>query len=63
MNEIELKNVINIRFINFTRGFARVNINGELKQIRFKTIKNEFDKIKFIVTKGIEYCIVSLDNY
>jgi hypothetical protein len=63
MNEIELRNVINIQYINFARNFARVNINDELKQIRFKSTKDEFGKIKLIVTKGIEHCIVSLDNY
>ena len=61
--DIELKNVINVVFTNFARGFARVEIDGKIKQIRFATIKNDSGKIKFIVTKGIEHCVVSLDGY
>ena len=56
MNKVQLKDVQNVQFTNFARNFARVSINGQLKQIRFKAIKDD-GKIKFIITKGLEYCI------
>lgn len=61
--KIELKDVVNVVFTNFARGFARVEIDGKIKQIRFTTTKDSNGKIKFEVYKGMEYCIVALDGY
>ena len=53
---LELKDVKNIIFINFTRCVARVQVEDDIKQIKFETKKLNGNKICFTITEGHQYC-------
>lgn len=54
--KIELKDVVNLQFVDWRRNSGRVEIDDVLRSIHFEWIKDG-DKHKCVVTKGLEHCI------
>ena len=54
---MELKDVKNLYFVNFTNNTARVEVEDELRSIKFNPTKVG-NKVTFEIVKGEEYCQV-----